>query len=126
MFKLIKLVIKLVAVLAIFLIGYNFFMGTPEEREGSKAIVGQAKDLAGSVFGLLASEKEKFSKGKYNGAIGSISNKLGAAKDYASRVFDGGRQWAARLNQLEQNKQYLEQQLAGFNENGEALSLIHI
>ena len=120
MFKLIKLVIKLIVVLAIFLIGYNFFMGTPEERENSKAIVGQAKDLVGSVFGLLSSEKAKFSKGKYNGAFDRISNALGAAKDHASRVFDGGRQWAARLNQLEQNKQYLEQQLAGFNESGQA------
>ena len=118
MFKLIKLAFKLAIFLAIFLIGYNFFFGSPEERENSKAIVGQVKDLGGSVFGLLSSEKTKFQNGKYNGAFEQISSRLVAAKDYASKVYDGGRQWGARLDQLEQQKQWLEGQLPTFDENG--------
>jgi len=118
MFKLIKLAFKLAIFLAIFLIGYNFFFGSPEERENSKAIVGQVKDLGGSVFGLLSSEKTKFQNGKYNGAFEQISDRLVAAKDYASRAYDNGRHWNERLNQLEQQKQWLEGQLPTFDENG--------
>lgn len=118
MFKLIKLAFKLAIFLAIFLIGYNFFFGNPEERENSKAIVGQVKDLGGSVFGLLSSEKTKFQNGKYNGAFEKISGRLVAAKDYAAGVYDNGRQWNERLNQLEQQKQWLEGQLGTFDANG--------
>ncbi len=85
---------------------YNFFFGTPEEKETSRKIFKESKELVGSVVNLLKSEKDKFDAGKYDQAldkVGTIFNKL---KDVASELKPEDLQ---RLKELDQRRKELQQ-----------------
>ena len=65
----IKTIIQLAVVLVLFLLVYNYFMGTGEEKQNAKEIFREMKDVGVAVKDLLKSEKEKFDSGKYDNAI---------------------------------------------------------
>ena len=71
---LIKTLLKLVLLLVIGLLGYNYFFGTEEEKYQSREIVDKAKDLGSEAWNLLRSEKEKLSDGKYDDALDRLDN----------------------------------------------------
>ncbi len=98
--------IKWALILVIGILIYNYFLGTPEEKETSKKIFGEMKDVVVSVTGLLKSEKEKFDAGKYDQAlekVGSIYEKLrGIASDLKPEDLD-------RLKELDQRRREIQQ-----------------
>ncbi|QDT11526.1 hypothetical protein [Planctomycetes bacterium K23_9] len=81
----IKTLFKFVILLAILLVGYNFLFGTAEEKESSRQVVAQVRDLSASVFDLLRNEKDKFDDGKYDAALAKLKSAIGIEKDRASQ-----------------------------------------
>ncbi len=106
------LVLPLVIVLAVGLVGYNYFFGTPEEQQNSVKIFSQVQGLGSDVFNLLVSEKGKFDDGKYNDAMDKIGSGISLLKEQAGRVGAASEQFINQLNALEQEKQDLQNQLA--------------
>ncbi len=110
----IKSLLKLLAVLVIGIIIYNLFLGTDQEKQGAKKIVGEAKDLGVAVADLLKSEKEKFDKGKYDKAIDKIGTMLSNLKRNA-KEFDEN--YVRRIEELERKRQQLKRELDEVDEN---------
>ncbi len=86
----IKSLIKLVAFLVIAILGYNYFLGSEEEKEQSKEIVGTVakagKQIIGTVGTLLKQENQKFKEGKYDDAFQKVEKVLSEAKDRAQNT----------------------------------------
>ena len=124
MFKLLfKYIIPFGLLLTIGIVGNNYFFGTPEEQQSSIQIISKVRGLGGDVFSLLASEKQKFSNGKYDDAMTRIGSSLTYLKQRASSLAGAGQPYLYQLNLLEQEKLNLQQQLDLINQD---LSLIHI
>lgn len=103
--SLIKLGLFLVAGILI----YNFFFGTPDEKQQSKEIFGKVRDLTRDAWGLLRSEKEKFDDGKYDEAVDKLGGIYRDLRSTAEKVQDSGA--LERLSELEQKRRELEGQL---------------
>lgn len=109
----IRSLIKLVLALAVGILVYNFFFGTPEEKDQSKAVFNKAGELMGSVWGLLRSEKEKFDEGKYDEALAQIDQLINTVSDKANEL---GEDYPERLAELKERKRQLEAQLDTYEE----------
>jgi hypothetical protein len=104
----IRLLLKVGAVLVAGILIYNFFFGTNEEKEQSRKVFGQMKDVVVSVGQLVKSEKEKFDAGKYDAAL----EKLGQAYQVVRRqaqYLDAS--MTKRLDELEQRQTALQKEL---------------
>lgn len=74
-----RTLIKLVLIVVVVLVGYNYFYGTSEEKSESQEIVDKVKDLGKSIGSLLKNEKNKFDEGKFDNLfdnLGSVFKKL--------------------------------------------------
>lgn len=72
----IKSLIKLAFFLVVGILVYNYFFGTPEEKQQSREIFSEVRDLTRSAFNLLKSEKAKFDDGKYDDAVDQVGGLL--------------------------------------------------
>ncbi len=107
-----KIVLKVVLALAVLITGFNYFFGNDEEKENSRRIVGQVKELSGSVFDLLKSEKERFDEGKYHDALAKLKEALRLEHDRAESLGDeAGHDCLEKCEHLEQKEQDLEKRL---------------
>ena len=70
----IRSLIKLAAMLVIVVLVYNYFFGNTTEKEQSRKIFGETKQLFQSVTGLVREEKDKYDAGKYDKALDRIGN----------------------------------------------------
>ncbi|MBK8567197.1 MAG: hypothetical protein IPN76_28700 [Saprospiraceae bacterium] len=104
----VKSALKLLAILVIGILIYNLFLGTDEEKQGAKKIVGEMKDVGLAVKDLLKAEKEKFDKGKYDRAIDKIGNMLTNLKRNA-KEFDEN--YVQRIEELERKRKALKEDL---------------
>ncbi|MCF8244775.1 MAG: hypothetical protein K9J37_09895 [Saprospiraceae bacterium] len=104
----IKNALKLLAVLVIGILIYNLFLGTDEEKQGAKRIVGEMKDVGVAVKDLLKSEKEKFDKGKYDKAVDKIGGVLSSLK---SKAKDFDEKYLERIDELERKRKQLKDDL---------------
>lgn len=100
---------------AVLVVGYNYFWGTPEEQQNAKEIVGQVKNLTSSVTKLLVSEKDKFDEGKYDTALSKMKDAVSVLKQKAMAMGDDGKKMLDSVNKLEQKEQDIEQQLKEIN-----------
>ncbi len=109
----IRTALKLLAILVVGILIYNFFLGTDSEKENSKKIFTEVKDVGVAVKDLLKSEKQKFDAGKYDKAvekIGTVLDKLKAnAKEFDEKYLD-------RIEVLEKKRKELEQDLSEYEE----------
>ena len=105
---------------------YNYFLGTPEEKDTSRAIFQSVKQLGKSTWGLLKSEKAKLDAGKYDTALEKINTLFGQLRSHARENRDQGA--LNRLQQLDQERQSIEARLEQINrakalvEQGRSLS----
>lgn len=76
----IQALFKLLILLVIGILIYNYFLGTPQEKKGVEKVVRDFKEFGISVAELLKSEKEKFDKGKYDKVLDKIENTLNDLK----------------------------------------------
>lgn len=100
--------------LAVGLIGYNYFFGNAEEQASSRKIVGKVADAGKAVGGVFKGEYQKFRDGKYDNAI----SKIGGALDKGKEKLKGGTvllkkidDWTERQAEWRQTKRDLKKQL---------------
>ncbi len=110
-YTMIKSLLKLVAILVIGILIYNYFLGTPSEKEGSEKIFNEFKDVGVSVKDLLKSEKEKFDAGKYDNAVDKIGDLLNGLKRSAN---DFDEQYLQRIDDLEKMKDDLSNKISDY------------
>ena len=104
-----KSILKLAVILVVGILIYNYFLGTEAEKEQSKEIFSEVKDLGKAAWGLLKSEKDKFDEGKYDGALDKIGSLIDNLKDKAETIQDSD--ILDRIAQLEDQKAELERKL---------------
>lgn len=105
----IRRLIGLVIVVVFALVGYNYFFGTPQEKENAKEIVNEVKDIGKASWELLKSEKEKMEAGKYDEAADKFKDIFARLKGIATD--ENNREYIDRLSELEQKRQALERKL---------------
>lgn len=106
--KMIKSLLKIGALLVACILIYNFFFGTSQEKETSRKIFGEMKDVVVSVGSLIRTEKDKFDAGKYDGALDKLGGAYRAVRGRAEHL-DAG--ILKRLDELEQRKAQLDKEL---------------
>ena len=85
-----KSILRLLVIVVLAVVVYNYFFGTPEEKQQSEKIFNEVRDLGRSAWALLKSEKEKFDEGKYDDALDKIGGLITDLKDKAETVKDSG------------------------------------
>jgi len=109
-----KSLLKLVAVVVVGVLIYNYFFGTPEEKATSKEIFTDVRDLGKATWGLLKSEKQKFDEGKYDEAVDKVGGLLGSLKSKAKSSDDDAS--LAKLEELERRRLELEQEVVALEQ----------
>ena len=109
----IRSLIRLVIFLVIGVLVYNFFLGTPEEKETSRKIWTEVKEVGVAVKDLIKSEKEKFDEGKYDNALEKIGNVFTDLKIKAEGIHS---KYLRRIDKLDEKRQNLERRLSELEE----------
>ncbi|MCG8332624.1 MAG: hypothetical protein MI974_33375 [Chitinophagales bacterium] len=102
--------IKLALVLIVGILVYNFFFGTPEEKEQSRQVFTEVKDLTRSAVQLLKSEKDKFDDGKYDEALDKIGGLIDDLKGKAQKL-EENRDLIDQIAELQSKKEDLENRI---------------
>jgi len=102
-----KSLIKLALLIVVGVLGYNYFLGTPEEKASSEKVFNQVKAVGKSIGDLVKQEKQKFADGKYDKAFDKLGDVYGQAKEKLSKN-DTSEQ--SELDQLEKRKRELERE----------------
>lgn len=105
----IRSLIKLIIVLTIGILVYNYFLGSDTEKENAHKIFKEVKELGVAVKDLLKSEKEKFDSGKYDEALDKIG---GLFKDLKRKAKDFDENYVDRITELDEKRKSLEKRLA--------------
>jgi len=106
----IRSIIKLGFMLVVGILIYNFFLGTPAEKEQSQKVFNKGKDVIVSVGDLLKSEKEKFDSGKYDTALDKIGSAFDGIRNKAREIQDSD--YLERLNDLDEKRKELQEELS--------------
>jgi seryl-tRNA synthetase len=109
----IRSLLKLLAILVIGILIYNYFLGTPEEKTGAKKIFKEFEDVGIAVKDLLKSEREKFDSGKYDKALDKIGGVIDGLKRNAK---DFDEQYLDRIRELDRKRNDLERELAEYQQ----------
>ncbi|MEK7254324.1 MAG: hypothetical protein AAB316_06245 [Bacteroidota bacterium] len=109
--------LKLLIIVVLGILIYNYFMGSDSEKEGAKKIFGEVKDVGVAVKDLLKSEKQKFDAGKYDKALDKIEDMLAKLK----RTAKDGEEHLDKIEELERKREALERELAEYSEEAEKL-----
>ncbi len=104
----IQSIIKVLAILVVGILIYNYFLGTPEEKSNASKIFKEFKDVGVAVTGLLKSEKAKFDDGKYDEAIDKIGGIIDRLKSSA-KEFD--EKYISRISELDEKRRELRDDL---------------
>lgn len=100
----IKSVLKLGILLLVGIIGYNYFLGSPEEKAKSKEIIGKAADIGKAGVGLIKEEYKKFKDGKYDKALDKVGDLLKDAKQKGGELVDDIQDWEERRKTWKEKK----------------------
>jgi len=114
-----QLLLKVAGLLVVGLLAYNYFFGTPAEKESSAQVFAQVKDLSSSVVNLLKSEKEKFDEGKYNDALARLKTAIGLEREHAESLGEQGEECLAHCEHLHERGLSLEAELQAVSENAD-------
>lgn len=87
---------------------YNYFFGDSAEKEQSRKIFGEMRDVVVSVGQLVKTEKDKFDAGKYDGALEKLGGAYRAIRDRAEHL---DAKVIQRLDELERRKATLEREI---------------
>lgn len=115
----IRFVLKIGAVLVAGILIYNFFFGTSAEKEQSRQIFGQVKDVVVSVGALVKSEKTKFDAGKYDAALEKLGGAYQAVRKQAQHL---DASFMKRLDELEQRKASLQSEIDSIEQIDQTIS----
>lgn len=68
----IKFVVKILIVGLVALLGFYFFLGSPEDKDRAKAVFAEVGDLFGELGSFIKAEKAKFDRGDYQDELDKI------------------------------------------------------
>lgn len=105
----IRSLIKLVVLIAIGVLVYNFFFGTETEKQASKDVFRKGGELVTSVFGIVKNEGEKFKAGKYDDALEKVGGLFDDLKDKAEEIDE---KYVDRIAELDRKRRELERDLS--------------
>ena len=104
----IRTLIKYGLLLVVGVVCYNYFLGTPEEQAHSKKIFQEVRGVGKEIGSLLKSEKQKFDKGKYDGALKKVKGVYDVLKDKAQYLDE---KYMSKLDDLDHRRKDLEKRL---------------
>jgi hypothetical protein len=104
----IRSLVKIGILLVVAILVYNYFFGTDTERDNSRKIFGQMRDVVVSVGQMVKTEKNNFNAGKYDGVLDKLGGAYRAVRDRAQYVDEKVLQ---RLDELEDRKDRLQTEL---------------
>lgn len=110
----IRILLKYGALLVAGILIYNYFFGTDTEKDNSRKIFGQVRDVVVSVGQLVKSEKSKFDAGKYDAALEKLGSAYKAVRERAQHL---DASMLKRLDELEQRKSALQGELDKIEQN---------
>ncbi|MEO6758685.1 MAG: hypothetical protein ABIO24_04465 [Saprospiraceae bacterium] len=105
----IRSLFKLAIILVIGILIYNFLFGTGQEKEQSKQVFGQMRNVVVSVADLMKSEKSKYDAGKYDKVLNKLGDTYQAVRKQAKFLDD---KVITRLDELEAKKASLKEDLS--------------
>ena len=101
-----KTLLKIVIVLIVAILVYNYFAGTPSEKKQSEKIFREIKEVGNSVADLVKDEHKKFQEGKYD----NILEKLKTAYADMERAWGETKpELMDKLHELEKKRDELEE-----------------
>ena len=103
----IKSVLKLAVILVIGILTYNYFLGSPEEKQKSKEIFGKTVDIGKAGVGLIKEEFKKFKDGKYDRSLDKIGNLLKDAKQKGGAMVEDIQEWEGKRQEWKEKKEQL-------------------
>lgn len=112
----IRLLLRLLLFIVVAVLVYNFFLGTPAEKEGAKKVFEQFKNAGNAVKELLISEKEKFDAGKYENVTRQVDNLF---KNIKEEIKDTDTNSLRELEALEKQKKSLQEDVDNFESDNE-------
>lgn len=107
-----KFLLKLVLIVAVLLIGYNYFLGNESEKQNSKEIIQKIEDLGVSIGALMKSEKQKYDSGKYEDALENVQQLIGSIKEKIKDL-----DLSEKLDKIEKKKNELSERLRDAQED---------
>jgi multidrug resistance efflux pump len=115
----INFVLKIGALLVAGILIYNFFFGTDAEKENSRKVFGQVKEVVVSVGQLVKSEKTKFDAGKYDAALEKLGSAYEVVRKQAQHL---DASFMNRLDELEKRKAALQTELDNIEQGDQDLT----
>jgi hypothetical protein len=113
----IRLLIRILISVVVVVLVYNYFFGTPDEKQTSQKIFNEVKVVGNSVSDLIKTEKVKFDEGKYDEALVKINHSL----DALSKIIPAGDSKVNELNTLRSEKEKAQKQLDAIKESQTSL-----
>ena len=107
----IRKIISTLVILVVGILAYNYFFGTPEEKEHAKEIIGKGAEVVGAGADLLKGEYQKFKDGKYDKALDKIGDLLSNVKKKGGELVGEIDSWEERKNAWDEKKNELEKLL---------------
>lgn len=101
----IRTAIRVVLLLVVGILLYNFFFGTEGEKEDGKRIVSEFKDVGVAVKDLLSSEKQKLDEGKYDDALDKMGGLFQKVRSGLEKLDPNS---LSRLDRLEEKRRDIE------------------
>ena len=80
----IKFALKILFVGLVVLLGFYFFMGSPEDKDRAKAVFAEVGDLFGELGNFIKAEKAKFDQGDYQDELEKIRELVSDIKSKAT------------------------------------------
>jgi hypothetical protein len=71
-----KFILRLVVLLFLIKLGYNYFFGNEAQRSQADGIVESARDLGHSIGKMIKSEKDSYEEGEYDRLLEKLSESL--------------------------------------------------
>lgn len=109
----IKSLLKIGLLLLAAILVYNFFFGTDEEKQQSKKVFGEMRDVARSVGSLIRTEREKFNQGKYDQALAKLGQAYQGIRKQAQYLDENV---LKRLDAAEKRREELQKELDSLGE----------
>lgn len=107
----IRLIISTAFTLVIILLGYNYFLGTVEEKEQAQEIFSKGAEVVGAGANLLKSEYQKFEGGKYDEALDNVNYLLSKLKEQGGELLGEIDRWEQRKSDWDKKKSDLQKLL---------------
>lgn len=110
-------ILRIVIVLIIGIILYNYFLGSKEEKASSEKVINEFVELGKSVGELIANEKERFDQGKYDKALNQIGSFI---EDLKSKAGASSKEVQDQIRSLEKHKKDIQSSLSELTPNAES------